>query len=136
MAGRCGGLLLLFNSFLYICTWPATCDTCMYRCHTPLGRPGSYWAVTHACTHALTHIDMSHPRYMYMRALRCEKAPCPLPLITYTHPTGLIVQQDGTESFCDYCQIIMHDVSVTRPTWLRVWWRAGQATTKMCLQQY
>ena len=45
----------------------------------------------------------------HMRAFRCDKE-SPTPLITYDDQIRLIAQQDGTESFCGYCDTIKHEL--------------------------
>ena len=44
-----------------------------------------------------------------MGAFRCDKE-SPTPLITYDDQIRLIAQQDGTESFCGYCDTIKYDL--------------------------
>ena len=44
-----------------------------------------------------------------MGAFRCDKE-SPTPLITYDDQVRLIAQQDGTESFCGYCDTIKYDL--------------------------
>ena len=42
-------------------------------------------------------------------AFRCDKE-SPTPLITYDDQIRLIAQEDGTESFCGYCDTIKHEL--------------------------
>ena len=45
----------------------------------------------------------------HMCAFRCDKE-SPTPLITYDDQIRLIAQEDGTESFCGYCDTIKYDL--------------------------